>query len=34
VSEVYAAVDGKERFVRDFAKAWTKVMDLDRFDVH
>jgi catalase-peroxidase len=34
VSEVYAAIDGKERFVRDFAKAWTKVMNLDRFDVH
>ncbi len=32
VSEVYASSDGKERFVRDFTKAWTKVMNLDRFD--
>ncbi len=31
ISEVYAANDGKEKFVRDFAKAWTKVMNLDRF---
>jgi catalase-peroxidase len=31
VSEVYAANDGKEKFVQDFAKAWTKVMNLDRF---
>ncbi len=33
VSEVYASSDGQERFVRDFVKAWTKVMNLDRFDV-
>jgi catalase-peroxidase len=33
VTEVYAAVDGKEALLRDFAKAWTKVMNLDRFDV-
>ena len=32
VAEVYAQVDGKERFVRDFVKAWTKVTNLDRFD--
>jgi catalase-peroxidase len=32
VAEVYAANDGKEKFVSDFAKAWTKVMNLDRFD--
>ncbi|MCL4779537.1 MAG: catalase/peroxidase HPI [Gammaproteobacteria bacterium] len=32
VAEVYAANDGKEKFVKDFAKAWTKVMNLDRFD--
>ena len=32
VAEVYASVDGKEMFVRDFVKAWTKVMTLDRFD--
>jgi catalase-peroxidase len=34
VSEVYASSDGKEKFARDFAKAWTKVMNLDRFDIH
>ena len=33
VAEVYASDDAKEKFVRDFVKAWTKVMDLDRFDV-
>jgi len=33
VAEVYAAADGKERFVRDFVKAWGKVMNLDRFDL-
>jgi catalase-peroxidase len=33
VAEVYASSDGKERFVRDFGKAWTKVMNLDRFDL-
>jgi catalase-peroxidase len=33
IAEVYAASDGNERFVRDFAKAWTKVMNLDRFDL-
>ncbi len=32
VAEVYAAADGKERFARDFAKAWQKVMELDRFE--
>jgi len=31
--EVYAARDGQEKFVADFVKAWTKVMDADRFDV-
>ena len=31
VAEVYAANDGKEKFVKDFAAAWTKVMNLDRF---
>jgi catalase-peroxidase len=34
LAEVYAATDGQERFVRDFAKAWTKVMSLDRFDLN
>ncbi|WP_335922288.1 catalase/peroxidase HPI [Shewanella algae] len=33
VAEVYAADDGKTRFVEDFARAWTKVMELDRFDL-
>jgi catalase-peroxidase len=32
-SEVYACSDSKEKFVRDFANAWTKVMNLDRFDI-
>ncbi|MEH6469092.1 MAG: catalase/peroxidase HPI [Porticoccus sp.] len=34
VAEVYASNDGKEKFVRDFVNAWTKVMTLDRFDLH
>ncbi|MFT3713222.1 MAG: catalase/peroxidase HPI [Archangium sp.] len=33
IAEVYAQSDGKELFVRDFVKAWTKVTNLDRFDV-
>jgi catalase-peroxidase len=33
IAEVYAQSDSKEKFVRDFVKAWTKVMNLDRFDV-
>jgi len=32
ISEVYAQADAKEKFVRDFATAWSKVMNLDRFD--
>jgi catalase-peroxidase len=32
-AEVYASADGKEKFVKDFVAAWTKVMNLDRFDV-
>jgi catalase-peroxidase len=32
-AEVYACADSNEKFVRDFAAAWTKVMNLDRFDV-
>lgn len=32
-SEVYAQDDNKEKFVRDFVKAWTKVMNADRFDL-
>jgi catalase-peroxidase len=33
IAEVYAYADAKERFVRDFVAAWTKVMNLDRFDL-
>ena len=33
IAEVYAAEDGKEKFVRDFVSAWNKVMNLDRFDL-
>ncbi|MFG1818325.1 catalase/peroxidase HPI [Kribbella sp. NPDC049174] len=33
LAEVYASDDAKEKFVKDFAKAWTKVMELDRFDL-
>lgn len=33
VAEVYASNDAQEKFVRDFVKAWTKVMNLDRSDV-
>ena len=32
IAEVYGANDGREKFVRDFVDAWTKVMTLDRFD--
>ncbi len=32
IAEVYACDDAKEKFVRDFAAAWTKVMNLDRYD--
>ena len=33
-SEFYAQDDNKEKFVNDFIKAWTKVMNLDRFDLN
>jgi catalase-peroxidase len=33
LSEVYAAADAGEKFVQDFVKAWTKVMNADRFDL-
>lgn len=33
ISEVYGSADGKEKFVKDFVAAWTKVMNLDRFEV-
>ncbi len=32
-AEVYASADAKEKFVKDFVKAWTKVMNADRFDL-
>ncbi|MFF1551835.1 catalase/peroxidase HPI [Rhodococcus erythropolis] len=32
LAEVYASEDAKQKFAEDFAAAWTKVMDLDRFD--
>jgi catalase-peroxidase len=32
-AEVYACADSKEKFARDFVAAWTKVMNLDRYDV-
>ena len=34
VAEVYAADDAREKFVRDFVAAWTKIMNLDRFDLN
>ncbi|ALB63986.1 peroxidase [Cronobacter condimenti 1330] len=33
VAEVYASQDAREKFVKDFVVAWTKVMNLDRFDL-
>jgi len=33
VAEVYASDDAKKKFVDDFVAAWTKVMNLDRFDI-
>ncbi len=33
LAEVYAADDAKTKFVKDFVAAWTKVMNLDRFDI-
>ena len=32
-AEVYAQDDNQEKFVKDFVKAWTKVMNADRFDL-
>jgi catalase-peroxidase len=34
LAEVYASDDAKQKFVDDFVAAWTKVMELDRFDLH
>jgi catalase-peroxidase len=33
LAEVYASADAHEKFVKDFVAAWTKVMNLDRFDL-
>jgi catalase-peroxidase len=33
LAEVYGSSDSQEKFIEDFAEAWTKVMDLDRFDL-
>lgn len=33
IAEVYACADGSEKFIHDFVSAWTKVMNLDRFDL-
>jgi catalase-peroxidase len=33
LAEVYACADSKEKFVKDFVAAWTKVMNADRFDL-
>ena len=33
IAEIYGAHDGHEKFVKDFVKAWVKVMELDRFDL-
>ncbi|KEO73748.1 catalase/peroxidase HPI [Anditalea andensis] len=33
IAEVYGSSDAQEKFVKDFVKAWTKVMNLDRYDL-
>ena len=33
LAEVYAQSDNEKKFVKDFAKAWVKVMEADRFDL-
>ncbi|MGZ9739395.1 catalase/peroxidase HPI [Pseudomonas azerbaijanorientalis] len=33
LAEVYASADAQQKFVKDFVAAWTKVMNLDRFDL-
>ena len=33
LAEVYASADAQQKFVNDFVAAWSKVMDLDRFDM-
>jgi catalase-peroxidase len=34
IAEVYASADSKEIFVKDFAAAWNKIVNLDRCDLH
>lgn len=34
VAEIYGSSDGKQKFISDFVKAWSKVMNLDRFDLN
>ena len=34
IAEYYACDDANQKFIHDFVKAWTKVMNLDRFDIH
>lgn len=34
IAEVYASADAQDKFVKDFVAVWTKVMNLDRFDLH
>ena len=34
LAEVYACEDSKDKFIADFISAWTKVMNLDRFDIN
>ena len=34
IAEYYACEDSNLKFIKDFVKAWTKVMNLDRFDIH
>ena len=33
IAEIYGSADSKSKFIKDFVKAWTKVMNLDRFDL-
>ncbi|ORX35567.1 bifunctional catalase/peroxidase [Kockovaella imperatae] len=33
IAEVYGSADGQEKLIKDFVKAWVKVMDADRFDI-
>jgi catalase-peroxidase len=33
LAEVYACADSEEKFVNDYVAAWSKVMNLDRFDL-